>query len=42
MLLKLTGRGRERKEIDKLLTLHMKTRSFFEVSGSLVRATMIK
>ena len=41
-MLKLTGRGTERKEIDKLITLHLKTRSFFKVSGSLVRATMIK
>ena len=38
MFLKLIGRGRERKEIDKLLTLHVETRSLFEVSGSLVRA----
>ena len=42
MLLKLTRHGRERKDIDKLLTLHVKTRSFFEVSFSLVRETMIK
>ena len=41
-MLKLTESGRERKEIDKLITLHLKTRSFFEVSGSLVRATIIK
>ena len=41
-MLKLIGRGKDRKEIDKLITLRLKTRSFFEVSGSLVRAIMIK
>ena len=41
-MLKLTGCGREMKEIDKLITLHhLKTRSLFEVSGSLIRETMI-
>ena len=35
-MLKLTGRGRERKKIDKPITLCLKTRSFFKVSVSLV------
>ena len=41
LVINFTGCGRERKEIDKLITLHLKTRRFYKVSGSLVKATMI-